>query len=124
MAREECFPRERAPSFEAARRWRTWREWPGFMGLATALALWVFVVTGVLAPLADALARFRSPALAPQPGCVVPGDAPFVDEPAWAPHPRASVLARRATSCLPAAPVRDEDLSRAAEQRPSPGKPT
>jgi hypothetical protein len=30
------------------------------MGLATGIALWVFFVTGVLAPVGDALAHFRS----------------------------------------------------------------
>jgi hypothetical protein len=31
------------------------------MGLATGLALWVFFALGVVAPLADAVARFESP---------------------------------------------------------------
>jgi len=31
------------------------------MGLATGLALWVFFALGVVAPLADAVARFDSP---------------------------------------------------------------
>jgi hypothetical protein len=49
-----------APRFERARSWRAWDEWPGIMGLATGLALWVFFAMGVVAPLADAVARFES----------------------------------------------------------------
>ena len=62
MLRQERRAEEEAPRFEAALSWRAWHEWPGIMGLATGLALWVFAAIGVVAPLADAVARFDSPA--------------------------------------------------------------
>jgi hypothetical protein len=60
MLRRERSSLETAPRFAAVRRWRLWRAWPGIMGIATAVALWVFLATGVVAPLGDALARLRS----------------------------------------------------------------
>jgi hypothetical protein len=75
MLRLERHPKETAPRFEVARSWRAWHEWAGIMGLATGLALWVFLATGVVAPLGDALARLRPPAdVAAAPGCVLPVD--------------------------------------------------
>lgn len=75
MLRLERYPQETAPRFGATRSWRAWHEWPGIMGLATGLALWVFLATGVVAPLGDALARLRPPAdVVPAPACVTPVD--------------------------------------------------
>lgn len=53
--------RETSPRFGAILRRRWWHEWPGLVGIATGLALWAFIALGVVAPLADAVARFRSP---------------------------------------------------------------
>lgn len=52
--------RDEGPRFEGARRWRAWHEWPGIMGLATGIALWVFFAVGVVAPVGEALAQLRS----------------------------------------------------------------
>lgn len=74
MLRPERY-RQAAPRFEAARSWRAWHEWPAVMGLATGLALWVFLATGVVAPLGETLARRHVPANgAPAPMVVLPAD--------------------------------------------------
>jgi hypothetical protein len=43
--------------FQLVRHWRAWQEWPALMALATALALWLFFVAGVVVPLSKALVR-------------------------------------------------------------------
>ena len=75
MLRPERHPQETAPRFETARSRRTWQHWPAVMGLATGLALWVFLATGVVAPLGDALARLHPPVGdVPAPALVLPAD--------------------------------------------------
>ncbi|WP_242344367.1 hypothetical protein [Anaeromyxobacter terrae] len=75
MARQEWHPHETtAPRFDAARRWRAWHEWPGLLGIATGLALWIFVALGVVAPLADAVARFEAGSRTVPPGTASPAE--------------------------------------------------
>jgi hypothetical protein len=60
---------ETTQRFQMARHWWAWHEWPGVVALATGLALWIFFAVGVVAPLADALARLGAPAASGAPAC-------------------------------------------------------
>jgi hypothetical protein len=62
MLRHVGNPVETPPRFERVLRRRTWHEWPGIAGIATGVALWIFLAMGVVLPLGEALARLRPPA--------------------------------------------------------------
>ncbi len=65
---------KRAPRFETVLQRRAWRGWPGIAGLATGVALWVFLAVGVVIPLGDALAHFQAPSR-PAAACDAPAGA-------------------------------------------------
>ena len=61
----------------ARRRWNAWEDAGGLLPVVAALALWAWVLAGVMAPLGHALARLdagREPA-APVLACPLPPDA-------------------------------------------------
>ena len=89
MPLHELYPRPTL-RFEAMRRRRAWHELPGLLALVSALALWIVLATGVVAPLGEALARLRQGAsAAPAVEC-----GPAVD----------GALVARSQPCPPGAP--------------------
>ena len=61
----------------ARRRWSVWKDAMGLLPVAAALALWVWVLAGVMAPLGHALARLDAgrESAAPALACPMPPGA-------------------------------------------------
>ncbi len=53
MHRQNGYPVEMEPRFEAARSRSLWREWPGILALAASLALWISFAAAAVQPLGD-----------------------------------------------------------------------